>query len=442
MASNRNAISTRQVDWNCDDQSSPEYIKNKPTTKPVVAGDNVSIEETEENFKISASGGGSAPEYVAGDGITISGDTISVNTDAIQTKLTAGTNIEINSGIISTGKSVVAAGSNVSVESSLDSLTNTVTYTVSGNPQVQSSWTESNIESPAYIQNKPSIPDEQVLVFRDYDFNRDRVKAAFDSGKIVFCNTKFSRDTNKMLRLYLTGYDQTKIDDVDYEIYWFSSVEPYYSATSVQYANAEFNMPATVFYYNKSTGTVTQQAGSTWQCKQPDWNESDPTADNYIKNKPTIPSSSDRKYAIDESNNVTWDDTGSYSVADFTLKHLDCQGIEYVESDNKYTGFILEVGHLYQVNFDCILSHYGYYNKMMGGEIWISGPLSQHWYFYVDDSQSGTMSITGSFVIRCKSSNETNLKFHISFDDVLTNSHPNAYMSGISIVDLGVAATA
>lgn len=130
MADNRNAISTRQVDWNCDDQSSPEYIKNKPTTKPVVAGDNVTIEETEENFKISATGGGSAPEYVAGDGITISGDTISVNTDAIQTKLTAGTNIDMTNGIVSTGKAVVAAGDNVTVSSSLDSLNNIVTYTV------------------------------------------------------------------------------------------------------------------------------------------------------------------------------------------------------------------------------------------------------------------------------------------------------------------------
>lgn len=168
MAANRNAISTRQVDWNCDDQSSPEYIKNKPTTKPVVAGDNVSIEETDENFKISASGGGSAPEYVAGDGITISGDTISVNTDAIQTKLTAGNNIEINSGIISTGKSVVAAGSNVSVESSLDSVTNTVTYTVSGIPSGGGGTVKYSIDrSKTLTWNESSNYASGVFYFND-----------------------------------------------------------------------------------------------------------------------------------------------------------------------------------------------------------------------------------------------------------------------------------
>ena len=290
MAANRNTTNTVQADWSVTDESSPAFIKNKPTTKPVVAGSNVTIEEGDESFTISASGGGSAPEYVAGEGITISDDTISVDTDAIQTKLTAGTNIDMTNGIVSTDKTVVAAGDNVTVSSSLDTLNNVVTYTVNA-----------------------------------------------------------------------TGGSQP---------------------------------------------------------------------------------SSGLKYAIDESNSVTWNDSGVYSWGMFTFKRLDYKGIEYAENnDHQYDGFVLELGHLYQVNFDCILSYYGYYNKIMKGEIWLGGPLSQHWVFTFDDSQTGRISIPGSFLVRCKSPNETNLRFNIKFEDVLNGSWPTAYMSGISIVDLGLAAT-
>ena len=438
MAANRNRSNTIQPDWTETDESSPAFIRHKPTTKPVVAGENIRIEETDENFTIHSNGGGSSPEYTAGEGIEISGDTISVDTDAIQTKLTAGTNIEINSGIISTGKSVVAAGSNVSVDSSLDSLTNTVTYTVSGEPQVQSSWTESNRESPAYIQNKPYIPDEQVLVFRDYNFNRDRVKAAFDSGKIVFCDTKFSRDTNKLLRLYLTGYDQTKIDDVDYEIYWFCAVEPYYSATSVQYANAEFNMPAVVFYYNKSTGAVSQ-SGTTWQCKQPDWNESDPTADNYIKNKPTSPSGGGGtvNYSINRSQPLTWIESSSYASGVFYLNAGgDNSGIEYyLDNEDNIQGYQLVQGHVYQLNFNLNITHGSATGKLIQGHIYTTGPIDQNWYFQVDGSQSEDLSFTGSTLVHCSTSS-TVLVFSAKIDENLNGSYPSLTFSQISIVDL------
>lgn len=293
-------------------------------------------------------GGGGGPQYRPGPGIEIEDDVISIDPTETQEKLTAGANIDITDDVISTGKAVVAAGSNVTVTSSTDSETKVTTYTVSASgsgvqpvqsnwtesdsqslayiqnkPQnlvqdadyvhtdnnfsdaektklgdiesgaevnVQSNWNETDTDSDAYIQNKPTIPEDKVLVFNDNNFNRNTVKTAFDNGKLVFCDSVFPQDTHKTVRLFLSGYDQKQIDGVNYEIYWFSSVVPFYSATSVHYANGEFDLPATVFFYNTATSEVTRQAGTTWQCRQPDWNVNDTSADNYIKNKPTVPS--------------------------------------------------------------------------------------------------------------------------------------------------------
>lgn len=131
-----------------------------------------------------AGGGGSSPTYRAGDGISIVGDTISIDPTETQEKLTAGPNIDIINNIVSTEKVVVAAGQNVSVTSSSDPSTRTITYTVnssggSGTP-VQSSWTESDPLSPAYIQNKPqNLVQDADYVHTDNNFSdADKSKLA------------------------------------------------------------------------------------------------------------------------------------------------------------------------------------------------------------------------------------------------------------------------
>ena len=138
----------------------------------------------EECDGLIAGGGGGGTTYTAGEGINITGDVISVDESVIQHKLIAGDNITINNvtntisadlsgkqdtltagpnvdiinNVISTEKTVVAAGQNVSVTSSLDSLTRTVTYTVnaSGAAQVQSDWTQTNDQSVDFIKHKPT----------------------------------------------------------------------------------------------------------------------------------------------------------------------------------------------------------------------------------------------------------------------------------------------
>lgn len=124
----------------------------------------------------SAIGGGSGgTEYQAGEGIDISGDTISVDTTEIQEKLTAGPNITISNNIVSTDKTVVAAGNNVSVTSSYEPSTRTVTYTVhsagGSGTTIQSNWAEQDPLEPSYIQNKPqNLVQDAGYVHTDNNF--------------------------------------------------------------------------------------------------------------------------------------------------------------------------------------------------------------------------------------------------------------------------------
>lgn len=90
-----------QSDWTVSDSSDDAYIKHKPGTKQVAAGDNITITEGNDAFTISAT----------------------------DTTYTAGQNITITNNVIS----ATAA------------------------PQLQSNWTEADTTSVQYIQNKPDL---------------------------------------------------------------------------------------------------------------------------------------------------------------------------------------------------------------------------------------------------------------------------------------------
>ena len=68
-----------QSDWTEDDTNNPAYIKNKPEEYGLLAGDNISITASGNNFIISSTASASSGvNYQAGYGIDITGDTISV----------------------------------------------------------------------------------------------------------------------------------------------------------------------------------------------------------------------------------------------------------------------------------------------------------------------------------------------------------------------------
>ena len=89
----------------------------------LTAGANITI--SEDNVISSTGGGGGGGEYIAGEGIRISGETISLTTTVLnqlaqiagkQAQLTAGSNININSSnVISATDTTYTAGDNVSI---------------------------------------------------------------------------------------------------------------------------------------------------------------------------------------------------------------------------------------------------------------------------------------------------------------------------------------
>ena len=107
-----------------------------PPVVPLVAGDNISITESNGSVVISATGGGST--YTAGTGVDITNDVISVDTDTVamksdlpseeavqfeefdpsdyQPKLTAGTGVDITNDVISVDSSTVAMKSDLPSE--------------------------------------------------------------------------------------------------------------------------------------------------------------------------------------------------------------------------------------------------------------------------------------------------------------------------------------
>ena len=114
-------------------------------------------------------------------------------------------------------------------------------------PSVQSNWNESDTTAASYIQNKPTIPAEQVrsdwneanTTAKSYILNKPDLPSGIDDLGAINIDT--STLTN----------GQTLI----------------YDSTNDEWVNG-----------NNSTGQV-----------QADWNESDTTAASYIQNKPTIP---------------------------------------------------------------------------------------------------------------------------------------------------------
>ena len=161
---------------------------------------------------LSGPGGSGTAEYTAGHGIVVDNEEhiISVDTDEIQEKLTAGEGITIVNNVIS------------------------------ANPQRQSDWAQTDTDAVDYIRNKP-----QNLV-QDASYQHT--------------------DNN------FTNADKTKLDGIE--------------------SGAEVNV-------------------------QSDWNQTDSSADDFIKNKPTIPSGDqlvptatssdeDKVLTVDANGNPVW----------------------------------------------------------------------------------------------------------------------------------------
>ena len=236
-------------------------------------------------------GGGGGPQYRPGPGIEIEDDVISIDPTETQEKLTAGPNIDIINNIISTEKVVVAAGQNVSVTSSSDPSTRTITYTVNssggGVQPVQSNWTESDSLSLAYIQNKP----QNLVQDADYTHTDNNFT---DAEKTKLGNIESGAEVNVQ-----SNWNET---DTDSDAYIQNKPTLAAVATSGSYndltdqptipSGTQLLPPATPADENKVL-SVDENGYPDWvtpgstQQVQSDWTEDDTAEPSYIQHKPT-----------------------------------------------------------------------------------------------------------------------------------------------------------
>lgn len=236
----------------------------------LVAGDNVTINNVTNTISVDLSGkadkvDGATNGNLAGldsngnltdSGIAASDVATQSDLSGKQDTLTTGPNVDIINNVISTEKTVVAAGQNVSVTSSLDSLTRTVTYTVSSSggtfEQVQSDWTEDDTEDPAYIKHRPT----------------QKTIAAGD-GILISENA-----SNVTITANPTNADWTENDPTD------AGYIKHRPTTSNLYAGSGITI-------SESGGYTVIAAQNPSDRIQSDWDQSNPSAPSYIQNRPT-----------------------------------------------------------------------------------------------------------------------------------------------------------
>ena len=126
-----------QSDWTEDASAEPSFIKHKPTTKPISAGNGISIVEYADNVRITNT---VDPQVQANWA-----ENNSENPDFVRNK---------------PGVKQIVAGPNVTITEAQNQIT--ISSTGAGGVPVQADWLQQDSSQPDYIKGKPSIPSAQV----------------------------------------------------------------------------------------------------------------------------------------------------------------------------------------------------------------------------------------------------------------------------------------
>ena len=138
-----------QSDWNQTNTSSVDYIKNKPEEYGLLAGDNISITASGNNFVISSTASASSGvTYQAGYGIDITGDTISVDASIIPSTSAYATKQEL-----ATVSGMIPDVSSYATHTEVNNVSAAIVSQIP-DAQVNSDWTATS--GVAEILNKPN----------------------------------------------------------------------------------------------------------------------------------------------------------------------------------------------------------------------------------------------------------------------------------------------
>ena len=165
-----------QSDWTETDTTADSFIRHKPQTKPVVAGQNIVIDETSTQFVISATAepqeqanwnesDSSSVQYIQNKpDLSVYATTQAMNTALAGKQDTISDLATIRSGAalgatatqpsdlaagLATKQDTLTAGSNITIQNNVISAT--------AEPQQQADWDESDSSSVQYIQHKPDL---------------------------------------------------------------------------------------------------------------------------------------------------------------------------------------------------------------------------------------------------------------------------------------------
>lgn len=311
-----------QSDWNQTDSSADDYIKNKPTIPPgvtvdqtynssstnaqsgtAVAGALATINEvpasssTDEGKVLTVDAHGNpgwataqAP-ISAGNGISISSNTVSAKVDGTTVSFNAngeltatasggGVNdVEVNGTSVVNAQGVaevtvptvptlkeLVAGSNITITEGA----NNVTIAATASAQVQSNWNESDASSPAYIQNKPSIPDATSDLTNDSGFI-----TLSDVPAQVQANWN---ESDSSAASYIQNKPTIPAAQVNADWTASSGVAEILNKPSIPSATSDLTNDSGFITLSDVPAQV-----------QSDWNETDTSDPAYIANKPSIP---------------------------------------------------------------------------------------------------------------------------------------------------------
>ena len=312
--SNKPTIPAAQVqsDWNESDSSSKAYIQNKPSlasvatsgdyedlsnkptipvVKTLVAGQNVTLDETPTTITINAEGGG--------------GHITQEQANWTETNPQEPSYIRNKPNLAS-----------VATSGSYDDLSNKPTIPAA---QVQSDWSQSDNTQVDYIKNKPSLAS--VATSGDYDdlSNKPTIPAApvqsnwneSDSSSLAYIQNKPNLASVATSGSYNDLSDKPSIPAAQVQSDWNEA-----DSSKVDYIKNKPNLAtvATTGDYDDLSNkpsipvvpamkslvagqnvTITEDAnGVTISAsgapqQQADWNQTNSQAVDYIKNKPTIP---------------------------------------------------------------------------------------------------------------------------------------------------------